>query len=299
MSINLNDYYKKVEVDELFNDVNESINELRNIKSALKTSIENKGVVVNDDALLESYPGLIDNISISEGPSDNPGEEIENDFIVDLYSGSYLYKSIKKLPIFDISSTTKTSYMFYGWTALETIPILDMKNVTQMDYMFYNCTSLTTIPELDLSNVQNMLYAFGNCTGLTTIPALNTASLTNMNYMFDKCSSLYEIGEIDASSVNSFDYLFRNCSNLENFGGLKNLGKCFEGIGMSENTLKLDLSYCTKLTHESLMNVLNKLYDIESLGVNRQKILLGSTNYEKLTEDEIAIAINKGWNVVS
>ena len=58
-----------------------------------------------------------------------------------------------------------------------------------------------------------------------------------------------------------------------------------------------DLSSATKLTHESLMNVINNLYDIKTKGCNAQPLVLGSTNLAKLTAEEIAIATNKGWNV--
>ena len=60
---------------------------------------------------------------------------------------------------------------------------------------------------------------------------------------------------------------------------------------------RLDLSPCSLLTKQSIINVLNNLYDIASKGCNTQSIVLGSTNIAKLTEDEIAIATNKGWTV--
>lgn len=46
------------------------------------------------------------------------------------------------------------------------------------------------------------------------------------------------------------------------------------------------------------MNVINNLYDIKSKGVKTQTLQLGDTNKAKLTAEEIAIATNKGWNVI-
>jgi hypothetical protein len=54
---------------------------------------------------------------------------------------------------------------------------------------------------------------------------------------------------------------------------------------------------CTKLTHDSLMNVINNLYDIKSKGCNTQQLVLGSTNLAKLTAEEINIAVEKGFSV--
>ena len=51
------------------------------------------------------------------------------------------------------------------------------------------------------------------------------------------------------------------------------------------------------LTHDSLMSVINNVYDIASLGVKTQQIVVGSTNLAKLTAEEIAIATAKGWTV--
>ena len=45
------------------------------------------------------------------------------------------------------------------------------------------------------------------------------------------------------------------------------------------------------------MNIINKLYDIKTKGCKAQRLQLGSTNLAKLTEEEIAIATNKGFNV--
>ena len=59
----------------------------------------------------------------------------------------------------------------------------------------------------------------------------------------------------------------------------------------------LDLHYSALLTHESLMNVINNLYDIKTKGVKPQQLVLGSKNLAKLSEDELAIGTLKGWSI--
>ena len=88
------------------------------------------------------------------------------------------------------------------------------------------------------------------------------------------------------------------CANLTTLGGFQNLGQGYSTTipeNSSDTTLKL--RYSTKLTHESLMNVINNLYDIKTKGVKPQQLILGSKNLEKLTEEELAIAQNKGWTL--
>ena len=72
----------------------------------------------------------------------------------------------------------------------------------------------------------------------------------------------------------------------------------------NNNYYKLNLSACTSLTHESLMNVINNLYDLNLTydvanggTLYTQSLQLGADNIAKLTAEEIAIATNKGWTV--
>ena len=146
--------------------------------------------------------------------------------------------------------------------------------------MFFNCFHLTSIPQLDTSNVSNMNRMFSGCISLTIIPQMDTRSVTNMNQMFNGCSSLTSIPQLDASNATDMNRMFSNCSSLTTLDGLTNL------------KVDLDLSPCPKLTHDSLMNVINEAADVTS---SPKTLTLGSTNLNKLTDEEKAIATNKGW----
>ena len=235
--------------------------------------------------------------------------------IDNMFSGC---SSLKTIPMLDISNVADMERMFQGCSSLETVPLLDTSNVTRMGYMFDGCSSLKTIPMLDTSNVTYMEAMFDRCTSLETIPMLNTSNVTDMKNMFMQCSSLKSIPMLDTSKVTDVFRMFQgctsletvpmldasnfpqailmfsNCSSLTTFGGLKNLGKSYD---YKTEYGYLDLSDCPLLTHESLMNVINNLYNIKSMGVKTQKLKIGDTNKAKLTAEEIAIATNKGWSV--
>ena len=90
-----------------------------------------------------------------------------------------------------------------------------------------------------------------------------------------------------------------SCSD---FGGLKNLGKAYSTTTSANySSYKLDLSTCTALTEQSLINVLTNLYDIATKGCKTQQVVLGSTNLAKLTSTEGQTALSnaqaKGWTV--
>jgi hypothetical protein len=85
---------------------------------------------------------------------------------------------------------------------------------------------------------------------------------------------------------------------------MKNLGKGYTQKTQNYSNYKLDLSSSYNLSYDSLMSVINNLYDLNLTydvanggTLYRQSLVLGSTNLAKLTAEEIAIATNKGWNV--
>ena len=71
-------------------------------------------------------------------------------------------------------------------------------------------------------------------------------------------------------------------NNLTDLGGFKNL------------KVSLNLSGMPNLTVQSLMNVINNLYNVRSQAT-RQTLTLGTINLNKLTAEQKAVATNKGW----
>lgn len=205
--------------------------------------------------------------------------------------------SLTTIPLLDTSKVTNMSYMFIDCSSLVTIPLLDTSKVTDMFYMFYNCVSLTAIPKLNTSNALNLGLIFGRCSSLATIPQLETSNVKNMYSMFYGCSSLTSIPQLDASNVDMLENIFKGCSSLITIGGLKDLGKAYDTTKKANySSYTLNLSYSNNLTHDSLINIINNLYDIATKGCNPQQLVLGETNLAKLTAEEIAIATNKGWS---
>lgn len=158
------------------------------------------------------------------------------------------------------------------------------------------------------------------------MPDLEQSSkLTSANYMFYGYRGT-TIKEIDTSNITSFDNFLYNCPNikeiplldfknakligswafyvpmLEKTAGLKDVGMAYENT-QAENysAYSIDFHFCTKLLEQSLINILNNLYDIKTKGCKPQKVVLGSTNLAKLTSEEGQTALSnaqaKGWTV--
>ena len=86
---------------------------------------------------------------------------------------------------------------------------------------------------------------------------------------------------MDTSKVTDMNSMFSYCYSLTDMGGF---------IGLKVN---LDLSRCP-LTHDSIMNVINKAADVTASPVT---LTLGSDNLTKLSDEEKAIATGKGWTL--
>ena len=147
--------------------------------------------------------------------------------------------------------------MFYYCSKLATVPLFDTKNVTDMSYMFYYCSKLATVPLFDTSKVTNMGYMFYECSKLATVPLFDTSNVTNMGYMFYECSSL-------------------------------------ETIHMININANLDISSSTKFTREALIEIIGNLVARTS---GNKTLTMGATNLAKLTDEDKAIATNKGWTL--
>ena len=216
-----------------------------------------------------------------------------------LYSNSSIYiipSKINGKSLLNTSNVTNMHRMFYNCKSLTSISQLDTSKATNMNEMFNSCSSLTSIPQLDTSNVTSLFSMFGGCLKLTAIPQLNTSNVTNMGNVFYNCFSLTTIPQLDTSNVINISRIFWGCDSLTNLGGFINLGQAYETTQSANySNYTLTLSSSTKLTHDSLMNVINNLYDIANKGVMPQALILGSTNLAKLTAEEIQIATDKGW----
>ena len=205
---------------------------------------------------------------------------------------------LTEIPLLNTVNVTRMPYLFSNCSLLETIPKLETGNVTVMNSMFKGCSSLKQIPLLNTKSCNLMQEMFSGCSSITEIPELDTSNITSMWYMFFKCTSLTTVPMLDASKIINVYNMFNNCSSLVTLGGLKNLGMSYPTNYIDNaSELTLNLSDSPLLTHDSLMNVINNLYDIKSKGVKRQTLQLGNTNKAKLTAEEISIATNKGWNV--
>ena len=225
----------------------------------------------------------------------------------DLVSGTFSEVNLTS----HIYDRRNTAFIFNSCEYLQSIPNIFDSNIVNSNlsvnsnlvagsaaFAFANAKSLTDISYLsgwDMSGVTNLAFAFKGCESLidaSPLASWDTSNVYSMQEMFTYCKNLTTVPLLDASSLCETAYnvtwygcydMFKGCSSLTNLGGLKNL------------KYDLDLSGSPLLTHESLMNVINNLADNVTGSI--KTLTLGKTNLNKLTDEEKAIAINKGWSL--
>ena len=162
-----------------------------------------------------------------------------------------------------IVSSTITDWSYYcnNGARLHTLPFIDTSNGTNFNSMCYNASggwgnNLFDI-ELNCTKAETMTYAFYGSKARKITLHFNEWSMTSTKL---------------ASA-------FRNASEVTE---ITITGKIFV------NSNDLNLAYCSKLTVESLVNILDALIDNE--GYEKFTVYFGSTNLAKLTTEQKEIA---------
>lgn len=194
--------------------------------------------------------------------------------------------TITEFPGADFRHCTDLVSLFYNCKNL--VSVGDMKNtnrVTNIDGIFDNCILLKYIKVFDTSAVTNMSFMFNKCSNFARFPLFNTDNISECSFMFNGCTSLHTIEFLNMINVNNEDSCFKTFNDCRSLvtANIANLG------------ISLDLSYCKVLSVDSVLYLFNNAKS----GVSGKTIQLNSLVFDQLTEDQIAIATEKGFNVTS
>ena len=241
-----------------------------------------------------------------------------------------LKRHIIELPDTIYISSNSCNQLFYVCNKLKKSPKIitqDGGKITDFYRMYYMCYELIEVPDFDMSggrtnqmffrceNIENLdLFTIsdtigGNAEemfiGCKKLKKFADCSLiritgTSISGMFNSCVSLTDIPAIDVSNATTITTFVSSCNSLTNFGGLINAGKAYTEATANDSSYTIYFNSTPNITHESLMNLINGLYDL-NLTYNvagggtlyTQQLILGDVNIAKLTAEEIAIATNK------
>lgn len=206
----------------------------------------------------------------------------------------------------DTANVTDMESMFYECAELLTLPKkMNLSNATNTSFMFQSCYKLTEIPQFNTLKVTKVQGMFRDCRKIKSVPQIYTSNVTNMNQLFITCENLLNVPLMDTSKVNDMSFMFRNCNNLKvipqfNTVNVTDMRYMFdycsslESIHMININANLDIHYSTKFTREALLEIIGNL-KAQTRGT--KTLTIGSTNLAKLTDEDKAIATNKGWTL--
>lgn len=95
--------------------------------------------------------------------------------------------------------------------------------------------------------------------------------------------SSWDVSKVDFGRVGPFF----NCKYLVEVESFKNISDTATYIGTDSNQ-------CEMLSIDSIMSFINNLVEVATTHI----LYIGEVNVQKLTEDQILIAINKGWTLL-
>lgn len=135
---------------------------------------------------------------------------------------------------------------------------------------------------LNTENISNANGLFNYASSVTKLPHLVLTSPITLSLAFQSMIELKSL-EVTFGRETSYSDTFHTCKALENLLVHGTIGQ--NGFKVSDST---------KLTHDSLMSIINCL---EAKTSGTWTVTLGTTNLAKLTDAEKAIATQKGWTL--
>lgn len=295
-------------------------------KASIKQALINRGYKSEEVGdILSQYGHLIENISTGGGELETAISDAKYDYIkeylLDMITESYeitkdwtdysqangsdiyflpvlvnaegnfnnLCNNCKKLLFFNNNVKNIKGYSMLRST--KELIRADLSGELSDDANFYfafNDSSVVIVNNLTIKDGVIYQQCFSSCTKLKVVNLNKDCGAgSNYFYFFNNCENLVSIknSEIDFSNISEkgmVDKMFYRCTSLEE-------------VRFKENTLKvdLDMSYSTLLSHDSLLSIINSCSQVSET----RTLKLGEANLAKLSEEEKAIATNKGWTL--
>lgn len=279
----------------------EKISKLGDVSSYFNTTISN-----------ETYPDA--KLIILKLPAINimckkSNESTEIQIVSSFFSNFSALKKASKIELTDYNyDYVSANRLFRGCSNLndftEILPFFDKYKLCDCDYMFDNCQSIQEVQFNELLKHIKLIYKptiMANVLKLSNFLSSNqyitkidipfdTSEVTSIREIFTSCRKLASISAFDCSSVTDIQSVFQGCP-VETFGGFINLGKNLKSLTNFYPNLPDTLS------HTSLLNILNGLYDISNTDAVNSQLNLGNTLLVKLSDEEKKIATDKGWTL--
>lgn len=224
-----------------------------------------------------------------------------------LYYAFYKCTNLPDLPQINTSECTSFSHAFGYCDQFVDVDmgIYDVSKVTSYSAIFYACENLKYVRNLNTSNAKDVDEIFAYCYAMEHMPYIDIKNATSLGSIVRGIQNLKSMPKLNCDKIQSSSspFGYSTMTSLTDIGG-------FENLKASITSYFIDR--VPNVTVDSLMNVINNLYDWSqspnsgkytwddgttyNYGTTH-KISIGSANLNKLTAEQIAIATAKGWTL--
>lgn len=241
---------------------------------------------------LTSGQGMFKTGSRYMHPTEDQRIHLDNIIFDSLTDGNSLFNGCDNEVVISDScfpNVTKGSYMFSGATISSTSGAIYLPNLIDTDHLLFKCKTENIV--IKLPKVTSLYFLAGSSYYDGLIKTIDitidqTESDVNINRVCFYQNRLTSINIHTASNIGIYDgdkrNAFNDCTSLTDFNANRITGD-------------LSFQFSSKLTQDSVNNVLNALAD----GVTGKEITFASTQYGYITEEQKAAATAKGWTIKS
>lgn len=265
------------------------------------TSIDDL-IKYNDTENVESISHTFYNSKVIKVP------ELNTNKVKD-FSCAFAYSSINEFPNWNFSNAEDISYLLNHCKSLKTDIVINNLSKLTGDYCLNGAFLQSAVRSVTLSDLNpNIAYSIDSTffdNGWSESISLNTTTgapmkVKSMSEAFNYCSQLKTLPLMDLTQCTRFSVI--GCNSLKsipaydlsnitsiNLNDLYSLAE-FHATGMK---VSFNISYSTSFTKEALVEILNNLATVTTT----KTLTMGATNLAKLTDEDKAIATNKGWTL--
>lgn len=301
------------------------LTELANAKNNIKAAIESKGV--SPTGGLSTYADAIRSIEtggVVTGGLDFSPLDYNNGLINASMTalqdaieyGDYISKNIyRSAPSQEYSPSLNETKILHFNTQnnkkLLFFPDVQLSNINYVDgweTMLFLDSALISIGNIIMDSKRtsphwDVSYMFCGCANLKCVGGIELRNTRILHWVFFGCSNLNNLPAFDCSGLEQMSMTFNGCSSLENIGGFINLGKVIATgpVGYGFDIHSTTFRNCKNISRQSMLNIFNGLYDISNVEYSTDDIsttlYFESSVLSRLSDEDKAIAINKGWTL--
>lgn len=282
---------------------------IQGAKSDLRTSIINKGVQVPQNALIDSYSGYVD--QIQQGGGGNIFDEVDFNYLF------YKKRFLSKLDdVYNSSRGNMTLWQFqYLCNQCGTLSSEEMQKIFNIVEKFASCGN-DSLGRTWYNNAFESITISDNLNNLTFKPSINKTGRAYAENLFSSFQGTANNAvnlTIDLENFNPNTISVNNMFNFTNsninvhllnipvdrsYGGNFIFGNTYYTGSVVEATVRgaansnIDIRNATRM---SIANYINFFNSFSATTATNRKVIIPTTIYNQLTEDQKAIITDKGY----